>query len=58
MGTFKKNLNIWDIAAGILLIKEAGGIVNDIDMSKDENINVLASSIEINEKLIQNLTNF
>ena len=26
--------------------------------SKDENINVLASSIEINEKLIQNLTNF
>ena len=26
--------------------------------SKDENINVLASSTEINEKLIQNLTNF
>jgi len=57
-GYFQKNLNIWDIAAGILLVKEAGGIVNDIDMSKDENINVLASSTEINEKLIQNLTNF
>ena len=57
-GYFQKNLNIWDIAAGILLVKEAGGIVNDIDMSQDENINVLASSTEINEKLIQNLTNF
>ena len=57
-GYFQKNLNIWDIAAGILLVKEAGGIVNDIDMSKDENINVLASSTEINEKLIQNLINF
>jgi len=57
-GYFQKNLNIWDIAAGILLVKEAGGMVNDIDMSKDENINVLASSTEINEKLIQNLTNF
>ena len=57
-GYFQKDLHIWDIAAGILLVKEAGGVVNDIDMSKDENINVLASSIEINEKLIQNLTNF
>jgi hypothetical protein len=27
-------------------------------MSKDENINVVASSAEINEKLIQNLLNF
>ena len=57
-GYFQKNLNIWDIASGILLVKEAGGIVNNIDISKDENINVLASSTEINEKLIQNLTNF
>jgi len=57
-GYFQKNLHIWDIATGILLVKEAGGAVNDIDISQDENINVLASSTEINEKLIQNLTNF
>ena len=57
-GYFQKNLQIWDIAAGIILVKEAGGIVNDIDINKNENINVLASSAEINEKLIQNLTNF
>ena len=29
-GFFQKNLKIWDIAAGIILIKEAGGIVNNI----------------------------
>ena len=31
-GYFQKNLNIWDIAAGIILVKEAGGIINDIDI--------------------------
>ena len=34
-GYFQKNLNIWDIAAGIILIKEAGGIINDIDINKE-----------------------
>ena len=57
-GYFQKNLNIWDIAAGIVLVKEAGGIINNIDVSKHENIKVLASSNEINDKLIQNLINF
>ena len=57
-GYFQKNLNIWDIAAGIILVKEAGGIINNIDTNKNENIKVLASSSEINEKLIQNLINF
>ena len=57
-GYFQKNLNIWDIAAGIVLVKEAGGIVNNIDIRKHENIKVLASSNEINDKLIQNLINF
>ena len=27
-GYFQKSINIWDIAAGILLVKEAGGIIN------------------------------
>ena len=57
-GYFQKNLNIWDIAAGIILVKEAGGIINDIDITKYENIKVLTSNSEINEKLIQNLINF
>ena len=35
-GYFQKNLNIWDIAAGIILIKEAGGIINDIGLNEIE----------------------
>ena len=57
-GYFQKNLKIWDIASGIILIKEAGGIINDIDVNKYEIEKVLASSVEINEKLIENLINF
>ena len=57
-GYFQKNLNLWDIASGIILIKEAGGIINNIDVNKYEIEKVLASSAEINEKLIQNLINF
>ncbi len=57
-GYFQKNLKIWDIASGIILIKEAGGIINDIDVNKYEIEKVLASSVEINGKLIENLINF
>ena len=32
-GFFQKNLNLWDIAAGIIIIKEAGGTMNKIDFS-------------------------
>ena len=57
-GFFQKNLKIWDIAAGIILIKEAGGIVNNIDLSKKDNITIKASSVEINEKMLEKLDNF
>ena len=50
-GYFQNNLKIWDIAAGIILIKEAGGLINDIDLNKTENIKVIASSVDINEKI-------
>ena len=49
-GYFQNNLNLWDIAAGIVLIKEAGGIINQINLYKIENLNVIASSISINSK--------
>ena len=57
-GYFQNNLNLWDIAAGIILIKEAGGIINEIDLSNNENIKIIASSMDINAKLIKNLGNF
>ena len=57
-GYFQNNLNLWDIAAGIVLIKEAGGTINDIDLSILKNIKVLASSAEINAKFIEKIDNF
>ena len=30
-GFWERNLNIWDIAAGAVLVREAGGVVNEID---------------------------
>ena len=57
-GYAQSNLNLWDIAAGIVLIKEAGGVINDIDLNIIKNIKVLASSAEINAKFIEKLGNF
>jgi len=57
-GYFQNNLNLWDIAAGIIIVKEAGGIINEIDLSGLKNIKVLASSVEINAKLIEKIPNF
>ena len=57
-GYFQNNLNLWDIAAGIIMIKEAGGIINEIDLTSLKNIKVLASSTEINAKFIKKLDNF
>ena len=55
---FQKNLNIWDIAAGIIIIKEAGGIINEIDASINNNIEIISSSPDINSKLKEKLSNF
>ena len=57
-GYFQNNLNLWDIAAGIIMIKEAGGIINEIDLSKNKNIQIRASSMSINEKMLEKLKNF
>ena len=32
-GYWERGLEAWDMAAGIVLVREAGGIVSDIDMS-------------------------
>ena len=57
-GCFQNNLNLWDIAAGIVLVKEAGGIINQIDLSVNTNIKIIASSADINSKLLEKLNNF
>ena len=57
-GYFQNNLNLWDIAAGIVIVKEAGGIINKIDLSENDNIKIRASSTAINEKMLKKLQNF
>ena len=57
-GYFQKNLNLWDIAAGIILIQEAGGMINEIDLKKTENIKVIASNIDIMSKFQEKIHNF
>ncbi len=57
-GYFQKNLNLWDIAAGIILVKEAGGTLNNIDLSTHKNIKIIASSTNISSKLLEKLDNF
>ena len=57
-GCFQHNLNLWDIAAGIVLVKEAGGVINEIDLSINKNIKIIASSSSINSKLLKKLSNF
>ena len=57
-GYFQNDLNIWDIAAGIVLVKEAGGIINEINLSINKSIKIIASSTDINSKLLKKLNNF
>ena len=54
-GYFQQDLKLWNIAAGLLLVKEAGGVMNDIDLSNDRNIKIIATSAEINSKLKKKL---
>jgi myo-inositol-1(or 4)-monophosphatase len=57
-GYFQNKINIWDVAAGTLMINEAGGIVNDIHKFEVNKIDIKASSAAINEKMLENLVNF
>ena len=57
-GYFQNNLNLWDVAAGIIIVKEAGGIINEINLSENDNIKIRASSTAINEKMLKKLKNF
>ena len=57
-GYFQNDLNLWDIAAGIVLIKEAGGLIDEINLNKIENLNLIASSVSINAKFKEKLSKF
>ena len=57
-GFFHNHINLWDVAAGSLMVKEAGGVVNDFNKFSNNTINIRASSDEINDKMLKELENF
>ena len=57
-GYFQNKINLWDVAAGLIMIKEAGGIVNDIRKFDVNNLYIRASSATIYDKMLKNLNNF
>ena len=57
-GYFQNELNLWDIAAGIILIKEAGGLINEIDLSQSKKLNVITSTPDIHQKMLEKINNF
>ena len=57
-GFFHNKINLWDIAAGIIIVEEAGGKVNDINKFEINNIDIRASSSNIYTKMLENLKNF
>ena len=54
-GFWQRNLNYWDIAAGIILVKEAGGFVTDFKGNEDyiDNKTILVTNSSINEEMIE-----
>ena len=57
-GYFHNKINIWDIAAGKIIIEEAGGKVNNINEFKINKIDIRASNPNIYDKMLEKLGNF
>ena len=50
-GFFQKKLMIYSIAAGIIIVKEAGGILNELNLKVTKEIDITASSTIIKNNL-------
>ena len=57
-GFFHNKINLWDIAAGILIVKEAGGTTNDFTKYEYDNIDIRAASSTIYSEMMKKLANF
>ncbi len=57
-GFWQRELNYWDIAAGIVIVKEAGGFIEFFDEDKKNNIqrNTIATNSLIHNELIDLIT--
>ena len=54
-GFFHDKINLWDVAAGKIIIEEAGGKVNDISKFKINKIDIRAGNPNIYEKMIKKI---
>ncbi len=57
-GYFHNKINLWDIAAGKIIVEEAGGKVNNLSDFKLNKIDVRAGNPDIYEKMLKKLNNF
>ena len=57
-GFFHNKINLWDVAAGVLIVQEAGGITNDISEYSEDSIDIRAASNIIYPKMMEKLVNF
>ena len=57
-GYFHNKINLWDIAAGKIIIEEAGGKVNNIYDYSIDNIDIRAANPNIYEKMLKKLDKF
>ncbi len=57
-GFWERDLNLWDISSGVLLVKEAGGKITDPDGKKwtTNSRDIVVSNTLIHNKLTENLT--
>jgi myo-inositol-1(or 4)-monophosphatase len=49
-GYWERGINVWDVAAGALLVREAGGFVRDIDQDDRDPVHsgmVMAANAEV-----------
>ena len=57
-GFWEKDLNLWDVSSGVLLVEEAGGRISQPNGDKwtTQSRDILVSNTVIHNKLIKNLT--
>ena len=57
-GCLQKNVNLWDVAAGTILIKEAGGVVDNFEFKEFGKISIKASNERISSDLKKKINIF
>jgi len=57
-GYFHNNINLWDVAAGKIIIEEAGGKVINENTHKKNKLNIRAGNTDIFDKMTKKLGNF